>query len=244
MEKNDKSLGVIKFFKYLLIINVIILVLFLIHFVRNIIILNDLTEKGSVYNYSNNFYAKYVSVSQNDYEVIERYYLPNKEMYVFTSVDKNLKDEISRQIIYCDGEKRIDLIEVPGENKKYMQEENPKQLSYDGFIYRKNLNFENTWHLVKAAAASRIKSVVCNENECYKISGKCVGLENNEGEAYWYIDKETGLFIREYGRNSTVQKDVEKDVYNMFEEYTYEFGEVKEEDFILPDLSEYEKIEF
>ena len=41
--------------KYLLIINVIILVLFLIHFVRNIIILNDLTEKGSVYNYSNNF---------------------------------------------------------------------------------------------------------------------------------------------------------------------------------------------
>ena len=50
--------------------------------------------------------------------------------------------------------------------------------------------------------------------------------------------------IREYGRNSTVQKDVEKDVYNMFEEYVYEFGEVKEEDFILPDLSEYEKIEF
>ena len=244
MEKDNKSLNVFKFFKYLLMINIIILVLFLVHFVRNIIILNDLTEKGSIYNYSNNFYAKYVSVSQNDYEVIERYYLSNKEMYVFTSVDKNLKDEISKHTIYYDGEKRIDLIEVPGENKKYMLEENPEHLSYDGFIYRKNLNFENTWHLIKAAAASRIKSVVCNEIECYKISGKCVGLEHNEGELYWYIDKETGLFMREYGRNSTVKKDVEKDVYNMFEEYTYEFGNVKEDDFILPDLSGYEKIEF
>ena len=244
MEKDNKSLNVFKFFKYLLMINIIILVLFLVHFVRNIVILNDLTEKGSIYNYSNNFYAKYVSVSQNDYEVIERYYLPNKEMYVFTSVDKNLKDEISKHTIYYDGEKRIDLIEVPGENKKYMLEENPEHLSYDGFIYRKNLNFENKWHLIKAAAASRIKSVVCNEIECYKISGKCVGLEHNEGELYWYIDKETGLFMREYGRNSTAKKDVEKDVYNMFEEYTYEFGNVKEDDFILPDLSGYEKIEF
>ena len=36
--------------------------------------------------------------------------------------------------------------------------------------------------------------------------------------AFGFIDKETGLFIREYGRNSTVQKDVEKDVYNMFNE--------------------------
>ena len=244
MEKDNKSLNVFKFFKYLLMINIIILVLFLVHFVRNIIILNDLTEKGSIYNYSNNFYAKYVSVSQNDYEVIEKYYLSDKEMYIFTSVDKNLKDEISKHTIYYDGEKRIDLIEVPGENKKYMLEENPEHLSYDGFIYRKNLNFENTWHLIKAAAASRIKSVVCNEIECYKISGKCVGLEHNEGELYWYIDKETGLFMREYGRNSTVQKDVEKDVYNMFEEYTYEFGNVKEDDFVLPDLSGYEKIEF
>ena len=244
MEKDNKSLNVFKFFKYLLMINIIILVLFLVHFVRNIVILNDLTEKGSIYNYSNNFYAKYVSVSQNDYEVIEKYYLSDKEMYIFTSVDKNLKDEISKHTIYYDGEKRIDLIEVPSENKKYMLEENPERLSYDGFIYRKNLNFENTWHLIKAAAASRIKSVVCNEIECYKISGKCVGLEHNEGELYWYIDKETGLFMREYGRNSTVQKDVEKDVYNMFEEYTYEFGNVKEDDFILPDLSGYEKIEF
>ena len=244
MEKDNKSLNVFKFFKYLLMINIIILVLFLVHFVRNIVILNDLTEKGSIYNYSNNFYAKYVSVSQNDYEVIEKYYLSDKEMYIFTSVDKNLKDEISKHTIYYDGEKRIDLIEVPGENKKYMLEENPEHLSYDGFIYRKNLNFENTWHLIKAAAASRIKSVVCNEIECYKISGKCVGLEHNEGELYWYIDKETGLFMREYGRNSTVQKDVEKDVYNMFEEYTYEFGNVKEDDFVLPDLSGYEKIEF
>ena len=50
--------------------------------------------------------------------------------------------------------------------------------------------------------------------------------------------------MREYGRNSTVKKDVEKDVYNMFEEYTYEFGNVKEDDFVLPDLSGYEKIEF
>ena len=244
MEKDNKSLNVFKFFKYLLMINIIILVLFLVHFVRNIVILNDLTEKGSIYNYSNNFYAKYVSVSQNDYEVIEKYYLSDKEMYIFTSVDKNLKDEISKHTIYYDGEKRIDLIEVPSENKKYMLEENPERLSYDGFIYRKNLNFENKWHLIKAAAASRIKSVVCNEIECYKISGKCVGLEHNEGELYWYIDKETGLFMREYGRNSTVQKDVEKDVYNMFEEYTYEFGNVKEDDFVLPDLSGYEKIEF
>ena len=57
MEKDNKSLNVFKFFKSLLMINIIILVLFLVHFVRNIVILNDLTEKGSIYNYSNNFYA-------------------------------------------------------------------------------------------------------------------------------------------------------------------------------------------
>lgn len=246
MENKEKSNSkIFVFFKWMLIINIIIIVLFIIWTMRNFIILNELSEKGKIRNIDDNVYTKRTLVNESQVWKTEKFLLGDKALLKNICIDIDSGNVILNSISYFEGNKKTDYF-ITGDNEKIYTTSSTKGVEdvFEDATYRKVLSFENLWHLIKSSAAARIKSVKCNGIECYKISGKCLGLENNDGEVYWYIDKETGLFVREYGRNS-VNNDLEtgQSIYNMLEDYVYEYGSVIEDDFTIQNVEEYRFIE-
>ena len=243
--KEKSNTKIFNFFKWILVINVCIILVFLLLLMRNFIILNELAEKGKISSIEENLYTKRILINKDQIWRTEKYFLDNKALIKNVCIEIDSGNVIYNMISYYEGEKQIDYF-VSDDDEKVYTISNTKGVDklFEDVTYRKVLSFENLWHLIKSCAAARIKNVKCNGIDCYKISGKCLGLENNEGELYWYIDKETGLFVREYGRNS-VKNDIENgtDIYNMLEDYTYEFGCVTEENFVIPNVEEYKFFE-
>ena len=73
-------------------------------------------------------------------------------------------------------------------------------------------------------------AVECNKKDCYRIV--------DSGGAIFYVDKETGLVIRTIGVATVSNGNGEK--MDTVTDYQYKFDVVTDEDFIEPDISNYE----
>jgi len=110
-----------------------------------------------------------------------------------------------------------------------------KENSLIPIVIGSSIQINNPIDLIGNSVFSTITSENCNGKECYRVAIKSL---NDKGEAIYYIDKETGLTIRSIGASSSIKNDGER--YDHIADFQYKFDVVTDEDFIEPDISEYE----
>ena len=168
------------FKKVIITILIALIVLFIVHVVRNMLIFNNLKDKVENYADSTNYLIKLYS--NNNLTYVEYYKKDNKTKFIYNVITK---DGIRRKLTsYYDGEKYNKYIESDG--KKVVILNTDDLLSnIDITNYFENDNFIT--NLFKS-----IKSIVTeekvNNKKCYKIR-----FDKN-----WvvYIEKDTGLVLK------------------------------------------------
>lgn len=199
-----------------------IVMIFVILTARKIFIIADLQHKSLAYLDSDNFYMRIYYHSGSSFNIGETYRLGNRTLTRYTHLDK---DKTTEMVISYDGKKTKNFI-TNGEIKVIDEREsnlNPVMIS--PHIYA-----SNTWELMFLAVTSSIKSVRCNDQDCYLIN--LYGVTE-------YINKETGLTVKSLNGISKTQDGT----YDIVADYYFEFGKVTEEDLKEPDSREYKKIE-
>lgn len=213
---------------------IIIIVLFLIHTMRNLIIISKLHSKTAEYTESTNFHVKMIVQDLNGNAEINYYKKDNRIVHKF---ERNMNGKISKLLVYDNGS-RIDIF-TETEDEKIAKLDSNTTLGASG-VYS-SLKTDNMWQAFVYSAMSRIKSVKYNDKDCYSITSK-MSLESaydvdkkeeiicmiiNDTSTEIYIDKDTGLNVKRATNEETVEKE-------------YEFNNVDDSVFVEPDISQYE----
>lgn len=208
-----------KIFKILGIILLVVIAIFLIHTIRNYIIITDLQNKMANYSNSTNYYTKSVATESNGTVVTMEYYKKDKKEALF--LERNLNGEISKISMYNNGE-RTDTF---WDNK----ERKTAQLD-SGTIMGVNIyNFtetDNKWQTFLGSIFANVKSTNYNGKECYIIKGFLSSFSLTSEGTEIYIEKDTGLYLKTIEGDRTTERK-------------YEFDKVDDSIFVEPDISQY-----
>ncbi len=226
----------IKIWKIVLIIVGIILLIFLVKTTRNMIILKKIDNAVSKYQNSNNVHITSYTYYGDSLNITESY---KKDDKYLVKVNADSKDHKRRLINYCDGEKVNTYIESDSDKIAIL---NSNALPSAGQVanYAEN---NSLWEFLVMSFCTSIKSEVCNGKDCYKLSNllsSSVFIVSNDedfskSDFSIYIDKETGLLVRQFNGTSGEGKDKINTVNDM----KYEFDTVTDADIVEPDISEY-----
>lgn len=198
-----------------------IIIIYGIIVIRNTFILASMiTKTRTVWN-PNNMHSTAYSHSGKKLSIVDSYYLDDKQYFKIKSYDG---EDITTMIGYTEGETQQVFVEK-GENKVVMINER-----FGKSFVTPHMYFSTPFEMVLMAAISSITSTTCNGEECYFINAW--GFKE-------YVNKKTGLTVRAMDGISTTSDGT----FDGIVDYKYEFGTVKEEDFVLPDISEYQIIE-
>ena len=206
--------------KKIKILKAIILSIMLIYFavvVRRTIIMVQLSEKANANRTIDNYYARLYSYQGDTLIITETFnngedYLTKMNWYSKSIPDRKL-------IFYKKGDEKINLSEV-GDKKYTLNNENMIGTKVNPITFTTNGFLAN----LQYAFIIGIDATYCNGKQCYIIKGN--GYER-------YIDKETGLAVREISKSS---KNYSRD-NDMVVDYKYEFDVVKDNDIQKPDIS-------
>lgn len=209
MEKKQK-----KIWKKVLILALVILVLILVATLRKFIIFTKLENTGRNIKDSNNYYVEIRSLQGDSLGFTKSYNKDSKYITTRQFYSKDI-DTIRRLTIYDDNKEHIGFIQS-GENKVALMDKNV--LGGEVKVNTFSTYDMGNWLKFQLAFLSKIRTEECNNTECYVI-------EFAQGWRQW-IDKKTGLIIRE------INNDI-------MTNYSYEFDVVKDEDISKPDISEY-----
>lgn len=211
-----------KFSSKMKLLKFIILTLTVIYVIivgRRTFIMTSLSEKAKEHQSYNNYYAKLYSYQGNSLTITESY---NKGKDYLTTMTRFVNNnQIQKIIYYKKGNEQITLTESNG--KRYIQDSkeilggNISPVTYvsDGLL--SNMQY---------AFIIGIDKTYCNGKQCYIIKG-------NSYERY--IDKETGLAVREIEKSN---KEVTRPT-DIVVDYEYEFNTVKDSDIAKPDTKGY-----
>lgn len=231
---------------------VIILILCFITYLYKFIIINNIMNKAEKSLQSNNLYIETRTETRDNHVIIcKRYYKDSK----YKEITEEYSDDgvelmgISYSTINSDerleinDRAKIAMIEKGDLIKDYNNTES--MLKFVPFIDKPKNNFVSLYlNLGKTFLMSIDTYKYSNGKECYVLKYKYEKPQNYE---IW-IDKDTGLPIKEIRREAEKSffagTDIVKQIRDMVEEYTYEFGIVTDEDVAVPDLSEYEIINY
>ena len=205
--------------KIALIVIAILLVILIIHTIRNYVIVTDLQNKIAEYNGSTNYHIKSVATENNGTIVKMDYYKKDGKQVVF--MERNVNNEIKKVSIYNNGD-RTDIF-TETKDSKIAQLNSGTLMSVN--IYN-HLETENNWQTFLGCINSKIKSVDYKGKECYIIKGFMSLTSLTFESAETYIDKETGLFIKTTEAGTISERE-------------YEFDKVKDSIFIEPDIGQY-----
>lgn len=219
----------------------IIVLFLLILYLEKIIKVNDFMNKAKISLESNNIYKETRQiVADNEVWILKEYYKGGKYKSVnefYTEEGKELKlttyAEEGTNVIYTISE---------DENKVKMQKGKFAELKNKSLI---NVPFvENRQSLFARLGTAYIMSI---ETDNYDVGREYYVLKNQfENVQRWeiWIDKETGLPIREVNKNASkeyfIGTDIVKGVRDNTQEFKYEFGIVTDSDVKIPDFSNYE----
>lgn len=222
-----------KLWKKIIIIVGVIFAIFMIHTVRNIVIIKSLSDKADSYKNASNYYVKTAS-SQGI--IVEKFV--KGEQY-FMKLENVSPTGIKRLMNYCDGEKINTYIEVEDENgitKVAIPDSNglPSNIQITNWF-----DYTNLSELTLMSMLAIIRSEEINGKDCYKIGYLFSSniLYSEEGKFELYIDKETGLTIKNI--NGTMVDENGNKLPIMIE-YEYKFDCVTDEALMEPDNLEYE----
>ncbi len=208
-----------KILKIIGIIIVILIILLLIHTIRNFIIITDLQNKISQYSNSNNYYTKSIATENNGTVITMEYYKKDNKQVVF--LERNLNGEINKISMYDNGEKTDTYAET--KDSKIAQLDSGTIISIN--IYNQ-LETDNNWQTFLGSIFTKIKSTNYNGKECYIVKGFLSSNSLNFENAETYIEKDTGLFVKNISEDITTERE-------------YEFDNVEDTIFTEPDLSQY-----
>lgn len=213
MKKFSNKMKLLKFIILALIIIYVIIV------GRRTFIMTSLSEKAKENQTYNNYYARLYSYQGNTLTITESYNRGEDYLTTMTSFVNN--NQIEKIIQYKKGNEQITLTEV--DEKKYIHDS--KEI-LGGHIIPVTYVSDGLLANMQYAFFIGIDKTYCNGKECYII----------KGDSYErYIDKETGLAVREIEKSNkemTRQTDIVVD-------YKYEFNTVKDSDIIKPDTTGY-----
>lgn len=207
-----------KLLKIIGIIFAIVLVLLIIHTVRNFIIIKDIQSKIAEYSDNNNHHIKIVSTQNNGTIVKTNYYKKDNKKVVF--LERELNGEKTKISIYDTGEL----------HHTFTDSKDVKKVSLNsGFIEVQIYNgteTENLGQTILASIIADIKSIKENGKEYYQLKHTISPYSMSfEGETI-FVDKETGLIYKNINADSSSIRE-------------YEFNNVDDSIFVEPDISQY-----
>ena len=231
------------------IIILIIFVVFVVNTGRKIYIITDLNNKAEEYTSSTNYHRVIYTIDKGNYRKTEIFSLDDKKKIVSTTMSSDGEKKVVRMYgtkIGTDTDTQYVKTNPPIENYRqniYLETETEKtaRLNLEASIsvdpQEAFWGLDNIGQLIVCAITTSINKTTFDGEECYYVTGSPNILSNST----MYVDKDTGLVI-------TVMASEFKDTDGNIQripgaEYEFEFGTVTEDDFIEPDVSEYEIVE-
>ena len=208
-----------KFLKTLGCILLVIIVIILIHTVRNYIIITKLQTNISNYANSTNFYKATITTIEDGTKVTVKYYKKDNKQAVFINRDLN---ENKKQVAMYDNGDRVDIFIDSQESK--VAKLNSGKIMSEG-IYNQ-LENENKWQTFLGSILANVRKTNYNNKECYIIKNFLSTTSLEYEGAKIYVEKDTGLLIR-------------TDEGDAVAEYEYDFDNVDDSIFAEPDISQY-----
>ena len=209
--------------KILMVLGIIIAVLviiILVHTIRNYMIITDLQNKISQYSSSTNYHAKYITTEESGVIVTMDYYRKGNKKVVF--LERNLNGEINKVSMYTNGEKTD--VYTSTKDTKIAQIDTKTTIAEINIFNQ--LETTNKWQTFIGSINTKIKPIIYKEKECYDISKFVSEVTLTFGGAEMYIEKDTGLLV----------KIIEGTIVSEREQ---EFDNVDDSIFVEPDISQY-----
>ena len=200
------------------IIIAILVVIVLVHTIRNYMIITDLQNKISQYADSVNYYTKSIATVK-DGTITMEYYRKDNNQVVF--LERDLNGTINKVAMYNNGEKTDTFTQTP--DTKIAQLNSGTIMSIG--IYN-HLETENNWQTFLGSMLASVKSTNYNGKDCYIIKDFMSSTSLTFEGAETYIEKDTGLFIKDIEGETITEKE-------------YEFDNVDDSIFVEPDISQY-----
>lgn len=216
-----------KILKCIGIILLVIIAFLIIHTVRNMVIMKQISKKEAQYKNVSNYYIRTTSTQGN---VVDFY---RKDKRYIMKLENISPTGVRKLTNYFDGEKVNTYIEA-GNDKIAMLNSNglPSKMEI-----RNLLDDIETKQFIFLAMLASIRNTDLNGLKCYKIgnflSPNILMLDTN---FEIYIEKETGLIIKEQNGTFTDENGNKEPVIT---DYEYQFDCVTDEDLVEPDISEY-----
>ena len=209
-----------KVLKIIGIVMAILIILLLIHTIKNYIIITDLQSKISNYQDSKNYHIKSVANSNNGTTNIKMdYYRKDNKQVIF--IERNANGESAKLSMYDNGE-RVDTF-TDTQDTKTAKLNSGELMTVNIYNY---LETDNKWQTLLGCITAKIKSTNLNGKECYIVKDFLSSTSLTSEGAETYIDKETGLFLQTTETEIITERD-------------YEFYNVEDSIFIEPDISQY-----
>lgn len=215
----------------------------LFFYLRQFIIVLDITKKEEKSLQSNNFYQeKREIISNQEVSVIKIYYKDGKCKKVWETYTDQGEETNSIQYSNKNSEETITIL--PRENQVIIETgEVNAILNHETNI--KGVSSICADDLISKLGMAFVKSI---QTDTYEIGREYYVLKNRfERNQNWetWIDKETGLPLKIINRNAISNffpgTDIVKEERDMVQDCKYQFDIVTEEDVEIPDLSTYEK---
>lgn len=224
----------------------IILIILIIFYLYKFIIINNILNNAKQTLKTNNFYRETRQImSENEVSITKDYYKDGKYKSVWEIYSDNGKEvkEIkysnvdSDEIIYVSEINKTVTIQKDELIKALNEESNIKKGPFSESSDTK-INLMLT--LGKAFLFSISTDTYDIGREYYVLRNQ---FENNQRWEIW-IDKETGLPLKEVNREASKQffegTDIVKKITDIEQEYKYQFDVVTDEDVAVPDFTGYE----
>ena len=246
LETEKPSTKEINFFKkyrnklrVLKIILLIIVVIVGIDVTRKFVIISELSSRAETYLNSANYHkiSLYWDAQSESYSKVEVFCKGDKIKNIIKDVSK---DGTITYIMYGKNKEydkqNIEIydtnmyIEGNGEKKAILNTKNQIMNRPESIQ-----DAENWWQILIGAIPASVESANYNSQKCYYI--KNFGSLLKGVDTGMYLSKDTGLIIG-VGYGATKGK-----VESGTQDYFYEFGTVRDEDFTEPDISEYKIVE-
>lgn len=209
-----------KVLKIIGIVMAILIILLLIHTIKNYIIITDLQSKISNYQDSKNYHIKSVANSNNGTTNIKMdYYRKDNKQVIF--IERNANGESVKLSMYDNGE-RVDTF-TDTQDTKTAKLNSGELMTVNIYNY---LETDNKWQTLLGCITAKIKSTNLNGKECYIVKGFLSSTSLTSEGAETYINKETGLFLKTTETEIITERD-------------YEFYNVEDSIFTEPDISQY-----
>ena len=215
-----------------------ILIIFITITARKMIIISNISSKSEETAKSNNYHSIEYKYNYGTYEKIEKFKLEDKVKLILSSIDDENYQTIT---IYTKEKVSEDEYGTRYISNIYVNsnENNTAYLNQNiGILVEMQdvLHTDNLWDLLRNSLTCSISTTKVNGKNCYFISN-FNGIYNYYPSGV-YIDKELGIPVSavasEY-ENSEGTKQYEEP-----REFKYEFNNVKESDFVEPNIANFE----